>query len=60
MFLLLIKLITDVLLEITPVDLSGRLVGVQMLRTASRGSFSFSFCCSERRCIQRLPLNVQC
>lgn len=35
MFLLLIKLITDVLVEITPVDLSGRLVGVQMLRTAS-------------------------
>lgn len=60
MFLLLIKLITDVLVEITPVDLSGRLVGVQMLRTASRGRVLFSFCCSERRCIQRLPLNVQC
>lgn len=58
MFLLLSKLKTDALVQIAPVDLSGRLVGAQTLRIASLGDFLFSFCCSEHRCIQRLPLNM--
>lgn len=60
MLLLLIKPKTDVLVKITPVDLGGRLVGVQTLNTASLGDFLFAFCCDEDQCIQRLPLNVQC
>lgn len=60
MLMLLIKPKPDVLVEITPVDLGGRLVGVRTLNTATLRDFLFAFCCAEDQCIQRLPLNVQC